>query len=112
MAERLKKVQRIHSVGMSMVAANGRGSPAVHIPEPMTEDYTIEVEHIPGPLFEDQATSEGRPSFEDQTMAVGHISTPLIEDQTTASPNLSKLTNLLNDDGVGTIGVWGIGEVG
>ena len=115
LAERLKKVQRIHSVGMSMVAANRRERPAEHIPDLMTEDQTTEVEHIPGPSVEDQATAVGhilRPSIEYQTTAVEHIPAPSIEDQTTASLILAKLMNLLNDDEVGRIGVWGMGGVG
>ena len=70
-AEKLRKVHRLHQVGTSMVAA-------VKGPE-------RRVEYIPGQL---------------------------IEHQKTASENLAKIINLLNDDGVRRIGVWGMGGVG
>ncbi|KAK4850681.1 hypothetical protein QYF36_008898 [Acer negundo] len=44
--------------------------------------------------------------------AVEHIPGPSIVNQTTASQNLAKVMDLLNDDGVMRIGVWGMGGVG
>ena len=44
--------------------------------------------------------------------AVEHIPGPSIEDQTTASGTLEKIMDLLNDDGVRRIGIWGMGGVG
>ena len=41
-----------------------------------------------------------------------YIPTAPIEDQATATQNLAKIMNLLNDDGVRRIGVWGMGGVG
>ena len=43
---------------------------------------------------------------------VEYIPGQLIEHQKTASENLAKIINLLNDDGVRRIGVWGMGGVG
>ncbi|XP_031261350.1 disease resistance protein At4g27190-like [Pistacia vera] len=43
---------------------------------------------------------------------VEHIPRPSIESQSTASKTLAKIMNLLNDDNVLRIGVWGIGGVG
>ncbi|KAL6340402.1 hypothetical protein AAG906_006057 [Vitis piasezkii] len=43
---------------------------------------------------------------------VEHIPGPSIECQATATQNLAKIMSLLNDDGVGRIGVWGMGGVG
>ncbi|XP_058001364.1 disease resistance protein At4g27190 isoform X2 [Hevea brasiliensis] len=43
---------------------------------------------------------------------VEHIPGPLIEDQTTATKTLAQLMELLNDDEVRRIGVWGMGGVG
>ncbi|KAI9186214.1 hypothetical protein LWI28_014943 [Acer negundo] len=44
--------------------------------------------------------------------AVEYIPGPSIVNQTTASQNLAKVMDLLNDDGVMRIGVWGMGGVG
>ncbi|KAI9184751.1 hypothetical protein LWI28_000761 [Acer negundo] len=44
--------------------------------------------------------------------AVEHIPGPSIVNQTTASQNLAKVMDLLNDDDVLRIGVWGMGGVG
>ncbi|KAK1563332.1 hypothetical protein Q3G72_026165 [Acer saccharum] len=44
--------------------------------------------------------------------AVEHIPGPSIVNQTTASQNLAKVMDLLNDDEVTRIGVWGMGGVG
>ncbi|KAK4850478.1 hypothetical protein QYF36_007105 [Acer negundo] len=44
--------------------------------------------------------------------AVEHIPGPSIVNQTTASKNLAKVMDLLNDDDVLRIGVWGMGGVG
>ncbi|KAJ0045607.1 hypothetical protein Pint_04264 [Pistacia integerrima] len=41
-----------------------------------------------------------------------HIPGPSIESQSTASKTLAKIMNLLNDDNVLRIGVWGMGGVG
>lgn len=46
-----------------------------------------------------------------QSRAVEHIPAQSIEDQPTASQNLAKILHLL-EDGVGSIGVWGMGGVG
>ncbi|KAK2639471.1 hypothetical protein Ddye_027266 [Dipteronia dyeriana] len=46
------------------------------------------------------------------TKAVEHIPGPSIVNQTTASQNLAKVMDLLNDDDVLRIGVWGMGGVG
>ncbi|KAK2639463.1 hypothetical protein Ddye_027258 [Dipteronia dyeriana] len=46
------------------------------------------------------------------TKAVEHIPGPSIVNQTTASQNLAKVMDLLNDDDVLRIGVWGRGGVG
>ncbi|XP_034689087.1 disease resistance protein At4g27190-like [Vitis riparia] len=43
---------------------------------------------------------------------VEHIPGPSIECQATATQSLAKIMSLLNDDGVGRIGVWGMGGVG
>ncbi|KAK0599363.1 hypothetical protein LWI29_004629 [Acer saccharum] len=45
------------------------------------------------------------------TKAVEHIPGPSIVNQTTASQNLAKVMDLLNDDDVLRIGVWGMGGV-
>ena len=44
--------------------------------------------------------------------AVEHIPGPSIQDQTTPSRTLSQIMDLLTDDGVRRIGVWGMGGVG
>ena len=44
--------------------------------------------------------------------AVEHMPGPSVENQSTASQNLARIMDLLNDDGVKSIGVWGMGGVG
>ncbi|KAK0600094.1 hypothetical protein LWI29_011540 [Acer saccharum] len=46
------------------------------------------------------------------TATVEHIPGPSIQDQTTASRTLAKVMDLLKNDGVHRIGVWGTGGVG
>lgn len=47
-----------------------------------------------------------------QVEAVKHIPGPSIEDQTTTSNTLTKTMNMLSEDGVRSIGIWGMGGVG
>ena len=47
-----------------------------------------------------------------QARRVEHILGPSIECQETGAQNLTKIMSLLSDDGVGRIGVWGMGGVG
>ncbi|PSS16230.1 Disease resistance protein [Actinidia chinensis var. chinensis] len=63
-------------------------------------------------LIEAASFPSGMVSENYQVKKVEHIPGPIIEGQTTASRNLMKVLNLLNDDSVNRIGVWGMGGVG
>lgn len=61
-------------------------------------------------LLEEYYTSFASVNY--QVTKVEYIPGPSIESQPTASKNLAKIMDLLNDDGVRIIAVWGMGGVG
>ncbi|GFZ06579.1 NB-ARC domain-containing disease resistance protein [Actinidia rufa] len=79
-------------------AAKGNG----HIPAPAVTKWLQEFEDVKNDVI----------SIGTSVKKVEHIPGPTIEGQTTASRNLMKVLNLLNDDSVNRIGVWGMGGVG
>ncbi|XP_057506579.1 disease resistance protein At4g27190-like [Actinidia eriantha] len=96
-----------------------------HVPAPAITKWMEEFEKIKKEVnsiearVEAEAENQEAASFRSPIVAenhqvrkVEHFPGPSIEGQSTASRNLMKVLNLLNDDSVSRIGVWGMGGVG